>query len=197
VLFSSAGNAEKPAAETMPKIFRFYTADRHLNVALAADFLAISTNRYSRWQDFKRDLGVVEETFRKIFQPAYATRIGLRFVNRFTRVNTGSQTMQEVLSLFRSELVGLIQTDGWDEPDEVLSQVIISDQNGKLALRTGYGKDEQGNFFLLDFDYFEDGQKPLDGLLHRVGRYHTRIYDTFRWCLKESSLERFQHSEGG
>jgi uncharacterized protein (TIGR04255 family) len=161
-------------------------------VALAADFFALSTKHYIRWDDFVRDLDIAYKAIQKIYHPGYSTRIGVRFINRFARKNTSCKTYEQLLDLFRSELTCLIRTGAWKEPSEMLSQIILVDNKAKLALRTGYGKDKTEPFFVLDLDYFEEGQLPLDSLLRRVNRYHTRIYEAFRWCLLDDSLTRFE-----
>jgi len=156
----------------------------------------MATKDYSHWSDFLSDLSMVEKTVQELFQPAYGTRIGLRFINKFTRKNTGCETVQEILNLFRSELTYLIQVDAWDEPNEMLSQIVIEDNHAKLALRIRFGKEQKEPFFLLDFDYFEEGQIGLDNLASRMERYHSCIYDAFRWCVKDESLARFQPEMG-
>jgi uncharacterized protein (TIGR04255 family) len=155
------------------------------------DFFALSTKDYSHWRNFKNDLGFVESAVREIYHPGPANRIGLRFVNRFTRKNTGSKDTTEILQLFRSELTCLIQAEAWLEPAEMLSQIVLVEGKTKLTLRTGFGREKKEPFFVLDFDCFEEGQINLDHLIERIEPYHTKIYDAFRWCLLDESLERF------
>ena len=121
VQFPSINGTETPRVESSPKIYRFSSPDRKASVALTTDFFALSTKGYSHWSDFLSDLSLVEKTIREIFQPAYGIRIGLRFINKFTKGNTGCKTTQELLTLFRKELICLIQTDAWEELDEMFS----------------------------------------------------------------------------
>lgn len=196
VKLPSINGADIPHFEPSPKIFRFSTSDGKASVALTTDFFALSTKGYSHWSDFLSDLSLVEKTVRDIFQPAYGIRIGLRFINKFTKENTDCKTTQELLTLFRNELICLIQTDAWEELDEMFSQLIVRDNHSKLAIRRGFGTEQKEPFFLLDFDYFEEGQIGLDNLVPRMERYHSCIYDAFRWCIKDESLARFQPVTG-
>ena len=194
--FPLAVGEDRPRMEASPKVYHFLSPEGKSNVALAADFVAFKTQSYTHWNEFTRDLYLVEEAVRKIFAPAYATRIGLRFINKFTRKNTGCKTFQQIFDLFREEITCLIQADAWQEPDEMISQMVLADKKAKLALRSAYGKEQNEHFFILDFDYYEEGQLKLDDLRIRVNRYHSRIYEAFRWCLKDDSLARFEPMTG-
>ncbi len=195
--FPASGISEKPLMDATPKVYRFVTANGASNLALATDFFAITTRSYTHWQDFLQDLSMVEKAIREIYHPAYATRIGLRFVNKFTRKNTKFKNAQEILGLFREELTCLLHTEAWQEPKEMLSQMILADDGANLALRIGYGKEQKEPFYLLDFDYYEEGQLTFKSLTKRVDRYHARIYSAFRWCVREEGLERFEPQPGG
>jgi uncharacterized protein (TIGR04255 family) len=187
---------EKPLVETAPKVYRFKSMDKKSNVTLATDFFAFSTNGYTHWEDFLNDFTFIEKAVREEFYPPYTTRNGLRFINRFTRKNTGCKTFDELIDLFRDELTGLIRVDVWTEPNEMLIQIVLPDNQAKLLLRAGFGKEQKEPFFILDFDYFEDKQLDFKNLSGRIKKYHTKIYQAFRWCLKDSSLERFEPLTG-
>ena len=185
------GIREEPGVEALAKIHRFQTADEMTTISLAVDFFALSTKRYTHWRDFLADLKFVQNSTKRVYQPAYATRIGLRYINRFTLKNTGFERFDQVLDIFQPDLVVLLRSQVWSDPLEFLSQLILIDGNGKLSLRTGFGNEKGERFFLLDLDYFEEGQISLEDTFKRVQRYHRVIYDAFRWCVKDESLVLF------
>ena len=187
-----AGSNSAPTAETKPRLYRFRTADEQSSVSLAVDFYALSTNRYTHWGDFARDLSLVHEAMRRVYKPAYATRIGLRYVNRFTYANTQRTTNRELFDLFRPELTALLRAEQWTAPVEMLNQVTLKDDEAQLFMRSAFGDEAGDPFFLLDLDYATEGKLPLTDLIDRVNRYHNLIYRVFRWCLKDEVLELFQ-----
>ena len=197
VLLPVSGISEKHLMDATPRIYRFVASNGTTNLALATDFIALSTKSYNHWQDFRQDLAMAEKALREIYHPAYATRVGLRFINRFTKRNTASKNFLEILGLFRNELTCVLHTEAWQEPKEMLSQIILSDDVADLALRIGLGREQKEKFFLLDFDYYEEGRITFQGLSKRVDRYHSRIYSAFRWCMQNESLERFEPQIGG
>lgn len=191
VQFPGAAGAEKPSMESTPRIYRFRTQNELSHIALAMDFFAFSTKQYTHWEDFVQDVELGYEAVQKVYQLHHATRIGLRFINRFDQKNTGCTSTEQILDLFRPELTCLLRAEVWKEPREFLSQIVLSDDTAKLAIRVGFGRENDEAFFALDLDYFEDGQVSLDNLTGRLNHYHTRIYDAFRWCILEKSLEQF------
>jgi len=194
--FGMSPAVENPTMETASKIYRFKSLDSKSSVALTTDFFALSTTDYTHWHDFVHDFAFIEKAVQDIFAPPITSRIGLRFINQFTRKNTGCTSYKELLGLFRDDLTCFIRSAAWSEPAETISQFVIPDGKAKLTIRFGYGKEQKEPFFVLDYDYFEDGQIEFKNLSNRLNHYHNQIYQAFRWCVKENSLERFEPIRG-
>jgi len=195
VQFPSVASPDNPMMESLPKIYRFRSTDEQKELSLAPDFIALTSRKYTHWQEFLKSMELAIQALIQQYQPPYATRIGLRFVNRFTLKNTGYETMEQVLGLFRPELTVMLKTDGWADPIEMLSQILLQDEQGKLTLRTVLGKEKDESFFILDLDYFEEEKLGLENLHERLEHYHARIYAAFRWCVLDESLNRFSPVE--
>jgi uncharacterized protein (TIGR04255 family) len=185
------GNKEEAAAGALAKIYRFRTSDEMTTISLAVDFFALSTEKYTHWSDFIHALEFVLNATKHVYKPVYATRIGLRYINRFTLENTGLEKFEQVLDIFQPDLVTLLRSSAWNDPVELLSQIVLTDNDAKLSLRTGFGTEKGETFFVLDLDYFEEGKLGLENLLERLQQYHSVIYAAFRWCLKEEKLTIF------
>ncbi|MBN1313814.1 MAG: TIGR04255 family protein [Anaerolineales bacterium] len=191
VRLPKSDSIEKPATEGGEKIYRFSTDDKTSAASLAVNFFALSTNRYQHWDVFINDLDFVYSAVQNVYQPAYATRIGLRFINQFTMENSQVDSVYQLLNLFHPDLTVLLNSEVWHIPNEALSQIFLTDENAKLMLRSGYGIEKERPFFLLDLDYFEEGKIQLYGLRERVEQYHQMIYNAFRWCILDDSLANF------
>jgi uncharacterized protein (TIGR04255 family) len=70
--------------------------------------------------------------------------------------------------------------------------LVFSDDSAQLNCRIIYEEVDGLPNFVLDFDYFEKGKLPLEGLIERCDNYHKIIYNAFRWSLCDESLDRFQ-----
>jgi len=179
-------------AQVQPKIYRFASDTEETVLSLSLDFLALMTKHYTHWRDFAEDLKLAQEALHTVYEPLYATRIGLRYIDRFTFENTGCSTTDELFSLFRSEITVLLNSDVWSEPLGYNSQLLLADGDAKLRLQTKYGKENNEAYIILDFDYYEEGKLPIENLSERCEHYHEVIYNAFRWCLSEGSITIFQ-----
>lgn len=69
--------------------YHFLSADGRWKLNLTKDFIALSTLGYSGWEDFAHHLDKALAAFIQIYKPAYFQRVGLRYVNLFSRARLG------------------------------------------------------------------------------------------------------------
>ncbi len=182
---------EPPSPESLPRILRFASLNGHTVVSLALNFYALSTTAYTHWADFLDHLLFVNQAVREVYDIPFATRVGLRYINHLTLENTSTRNLEELLDILRPELTVLLTVDCWDKPVEMVNQLLLSGEGEeRLALRSGYKRDQEPGL-TLDFDYFVEGQIPLDRLADLGPRYHDMIYSAFRWCIQEDKLDVF------
>ena len=65
--------------------YHFVSADNMWKLNLTRNFIALSTLRYTCWEDFAKMLDKPLAQFIKIYQPAFFQRIGLRYLNIISR----------------------------------------------------------------------------------------------------------------
>ncbi len=189
----SGPDAEIPNVETGGRTFRFQTAQGEVQVTLSVDAFAVSTSRYRVWSDFAGDLALVHEAAMAAYELPYAKRIGLRYVNQFDGARIGCASFEEMKGFLRPELAALMATDAWDSPEELVSQILLRDDGGRLLLRVAArAATDQPPVVLLDFDYYEEGRSiPLNDLVERCTRFHDVIYRAFRWSIRPDQLDVF------
>jgi len=180
-----------PSAKPEPRIFRFKSPDGNTTVSLAMNFYALSTTSYTHWSDFLDSLRLVNEAACETYALPYAVRVGLRFINHLTFENTGTSSVGELWGLLRPELTALLTADCWDEPLEMLSQLLLSGgENERLTLRSGFKGGEEP-LLQLDLDYYAEGNIALERVTTLCQGYHDVIYNAFRWCIREEKLVVF------
>jgi uncharacterized protein (TIGR04255 family) len=192
-LFRVPGPGAKgsPTVEPQSRVYRFRTADEQTAISLGPDFYALSTKAYGNWGEFARLLNLTHSAIQRVYKPAYAVRLGLRYVNRLSPANTECANVAEMFELLRPELVQQSRNDAWSDPLEMRSRLVLADGDAKLTLGTGYGEEHGEPFFVLDLDYFEEGRLELSGLLDRCVRYNDVLYRAFRWCIRDEKLGVF------
>jgi len=69
--------------------YHFISADNKWKLNLTRDFISLSTLEYTGWEDFARHLDRPLASFIRLYKPAYFQRVGLRYVNVFSRQKLG------------------------------------------------------------------------------------------------------------
>ena len=65
--------------------YQFASADGAWRVNLTSKFISLTCSRYRQWEDFAKQLDKPLAAFIKLYKPAYFERIGLRYLNFFSR----------------------------------------------------------------------------------------------------------------
>lgn len=179
--------------QTINRAYKFFSRQRGSSVTLAQDFFALSTTKYAVWEEFASDLLLVSEAVREIYEPSHATRIGLRYVNILEPEKLGLSSLQEVVKLLQPVLTSMFVASVWTEPAEMVTQLVLNDDEGRLGFRMGKRVVDDRPVWQLDFDYFEEDVNglPLENLIERCERYHTVIYDAFRWSIVDDRIDVF------
>lgn len=177
-----------PTLEQQPPItnYHFVSADGAWKINLTQNFIALSTLRYQRWEDFATRLDKPLAQFIQIYQPAFFERIGLRYVNAFSRRALG---LEDLLwdDLIQPAFLGVL-----GEPDVVESDVNKCSLDVESALAGGCrmklhagpgllggGKTDKEIKFILDGDFSAAGNLSADSVpakLEDMHRYAVRLF---------------------
>ena len=122
-----------PKLEQQPAVVNhsFVSADGLWKINLTKDFIALSTLRYTQWEDFALRLDKPLAQFIQVYEPAFFERVGLRYVNAVSRKALG---LTDLLwdDLIRSPYLGIL-----GEPDVDESKVGKSAMDTELTLEGG------------------------------------------------------------
>lgn len=111
--------------------YHFVAADNLWKINLTRNFIALSTLRYTGWEDFAKEMDKPLAEFIRIYKPAYFERVGLRYVNIISR---------EKLSLRDSawtELIAPAYLGAMAEPDVLEENVLNSAVDLQCKLDSG------------------------------------------------------------
>ena len=148
--------------EQVPPItnYNFISTDGLWKINLTQNFIALSTLRYGHWEEFAQKLDKVLALFIQIYQPAFFERIGLRYVNAFSRKRLG---LEEELwdDLINAPFIGVLSEPDVDETKTSKCaldvEISLGDQR-HLKLHAGPGllgdgKKDPEPKFILDGDF--------------------------------------------
>lgn len=155
-------NTPQMKLEQVPPItnYNFISADGLWKINLTKDFVALSTLRYTSWEEFAQKLDKVLALFIQIYHPAFFERIGLRYVNAFSRNRLG---LQEELwdDLINAPFIGVLSEPDVDEKLTgkcALDVEMSLGENRRMKLHAGPGmlgdgKKDPEPKFILDGDF--------------------------------------------
>ena len=69
--------------------YQFFSADGNWRVNLTSRFISLSCSRYTSWEDFAARLDKPLAAFIQIYHPSFFERVGLRYLNFFSRKELG------------------------------------------------------------------------------------------------------------
>ena len=155
---------ERPAPITN---YNFISTDGFWKINLTQNFVALSTLRYTSWEEFAQRLDKVLALFIQIYQPAFFERIGLRYVNAFSRKRLGLEDMLWD-DLINAPFIGALDQPDVDEKTTSKCSLDVEMNLGdkrhmKLHAGPGMlgdGKKDPEPKFILDGD-FSAVDKPI------------------------------------
>ena len=105
--------APPPSGQKLPPVtnYHFLSEDGKWKLNLTRDFIALSTLRYPGWEEFARHLDRPLAAFIRLYQPAYFQRVGLRYLNLFSRTRLGLEDVPW-RELFAPAYTGPFQEEG-------------------------------------------------------------------------------------
>lgn len=119
----------------------FLSEDGTYKLSLTKDFIALSTMRYTHWEDFAARLDEPLGQFIRIYRPACFDRVGLRFVNAFSRAQL-DLTDRRWNDLLQPPYLSVLDEDEVDEASVVKCSVDIErrlDERTAVKLHAGPG----------------------------------------------------------
>lgn len=182
-------------------VWRFVDDRSGWEVALAPEFLALATNRYTSRADFMGRLGVLLEALDAWLNPRKVRRVGVRYIDRIS-----VEHLESISRLVRPEVLGVgivdAQKDGVKLENSLSDfQYLFPDQS---HLRARWGLLPAGATFdpaidpadspswVLDIDA-SHGEEPFEptAIQEQVQVFTDRIYRYFRWAVTEEFLDTF------
>lgn len=185
----------EPGVDASPKIvqneqfnnYSFTSDDGIWQINLGSTFLALSTSKYKKWEDFRTRLQEPLDALKNIYSPAFYERIGLRYVDAISRSALGIDITTPWTELLQPFALGFLSNN--DIADEILGHSATSEINignnavARVVTSTGFVGDiiYQKNpelSFIIDSDLSFNVRKNLDELdaaLEYLHEYSSRL----------------------
>ncbi len=194
----------KPVPQGTVNNYQFISEDGKWKISLTKGFIALSTHGYTRWEEFARRLDQVLAAFIKTYEPAYFSRVGLRYINAFNRKTLGLEDCAW-RDLITGGYLGLMGDEDAQE-----RAFVKNEQNVHAAMPGGAkanikcgpgtvrkvnnktGETAQESVFMLDLDLFMDGKTPINHAVPALNIVHGNADSLFRGAVTDTLLDAMQ-----
>lgn len=173
--------------------YQFLSADGAWRVNLTAKFISLATSRYTTWEDFAAKLDKPLAAFIRIYKPAYFERIGLRYVNFFSRKALGIESTP-YRDLIAARYLGVMDDEQIMEQNVGKSAVDaeIAVRGGcRVKLHAGPGQVRRGNKtdgevkFIFDQDLYMPGKIAPNLAAPALQTLHANAWSIFRDAITD------------
>ena len=186
-MVNGAPKLEQPEPVTN---YTFISEDGLWKLNLTQSFIALSTLRYQRWEDFAQRLDRPLAQFIQIYRPAFFERVGLRYVNAFSRRALGLEGTPWS-DLIQPAFLGVMAEPDVDEGAVGKCSLDVSralDAGRKMKVHAGPGllgggKQDKEAKFILDGDFSAAGNIAPDQVASGLEDLHYHAVRLFRGAL--------------
>lgn len=181
---------QKPVAN-----HQFMTADGTCRINLTQGFISLTCNAYTCWEDFARMMDKPLASFIKIYEPAYFERIGLRYLNAFSRKKLELEGTPWK-DLLEPAYLGLLAVDEIPERafNRCTQDVEAAIPGGcRMKLHVGPGMLKRGGDtsdketkLIFDLDISMNGNVPVNMSAASMQTVHTQAGSIFRDAITDT-----------
>ena len=171
--------------------FQFNTRDKSWTITLTNSFVALETNKYVRWEDFRQNLELMLNATVETYQVKFFTRIGLRYQNVINRSVLGLEDSAWNTLVSEFVLGPLATAESAESVYEHNGTFLTQLENSEEIARVGYGLvtaktgDPSNVMFMLDNDLFtkNDVVTEADNVIDRANVFNFANRNLFRRCI--------------
>ena len=160
--------------------YQFASADGIWRVNLTQKFISLACNRYTSWEEFAQKLDKPLAAFIQIYKPAYFERIGLRYVNFFSRKALGLE-QTPMRELFAEANVG---RSGVDAEFIIRGGCRVKLHAGPGQVHRG-GKTDGEVKFIFDQDLYMPGKVAPNLSAPALQTLHAQAWSIFRDAITD------------
>jgi len=171
-------------------VHRFSTKDSKRFIALRDEFMSLAETKYERWESFRGEIRKAESALKRVYEPAFYSRVGLRYLDIISRSSLKLTGIKWQDLLQKQIIAELGDKEVTDAIRRIQTRVIIEIPdvpNGQIALNHGLiipnGTDEE--CYLIDADFSVERKEGVNEPFEILDKFHWLAGRLFRWAITE------------
>ncbi len=174
--------------QTARRGYDFSTSDGLWKISLTREFLALTTNKYETWGNFKDHLKGPLEVLLTEYKPDFYSRVGLRYRDVIKRslLNLKDVPWAELL---KPHITGELSSEVAPFIRKAGREILVELESSLGHVRIKHGiiqpKDSAEELYLFDADFYTDQKMEIGHAIERLDRFNREAGHFFRWCITE------------
>lgn len=172
--------------------YKFISEDSSKVVSLNPEFIAFTDRKYVRWERFSKEIMKAKGALEEIYNPAFYTRIGLRYrdVIDKEKIGVADASWHELLKSFLIGLLGSHDNAGIHIRDiKTEATIQLEEVPGGLAtIRHGIEKvgPEEKEVYFIDADFYTTERSKSQDVFTILRTFNQLAGDFFRWVITDT-----------
>lgn len=171
------------------KNHEFSSEDGLWKLNLTRTFIALTSHKYKRWEEFKEKLALPLSALAEIYSPTFFSRIGLRYVDVIKRssLNLSDSGWNELLQPYILGILSNPEVGSYVKEFENKYDISLSDEDSLVRIKTNFVEaiDDREICFMIDSDFFCAGKVSIDLAVKKLDFFNTRGSRLFQWCITD------------
>ena len=189
--------------EGFPQVFKrnnlnhnFITEDNKMNVKLTSNYISLITTDYVDWEDYKEKFYFVIECFKDVFKVNNFNRIGIRYINTYSREEFNIKSNKDWSKYIVKELLGLSIRE--EKSRVYKTNIEIPYDDGSITrIISGFGeRREEENvsvpIYILDIDNYVASNNSYEELSQTLDNLHLHNSEVFESLITNDLREKME-----
>lgn len=171
------------------KNYEFISEDNLWRINLTRTFLALTSNKYERWEDFKGKLLAPLNALIEIYAPIHFSRIGLRYIDVIKRSGLGliDSSWGDLIQPYILGILDSPTVSKHVQSFENRYEISLSEHKDLVTLSTKFvvhvGDGE--TCYMIDADFSNAGKVPVEGAIEKLDYFNKHASRLLRWCITD------------
>ncbi|MGA9350360.1 MAG: TIGR04255 family protein [Anaerolineae bacterium] len=179
------------------KNYQFSSEDEHWQINLTRTFVALTTKKYERWEEFKEKLEIPLSALIDVYSPDYFSRVGLRYVDviRRSALDLTGSSWEQLLQPYILGILGSPDVSDFVRNFETRYEIGLSDGESVVRISTKFvveARDDGEICYMIDSDFYNSQKTQLESAVERLDYLNVRASRLIRWCITDRLHEAME-----
>jgi uncharacterized protein (TIGR04255 family) len=181
------------------KNYEFTSEDGFWCINLTRTFVALTSMKYKRREQFQEKLNGPLKALVDIYKPAYFSRIGLRYIDIIKRsvLELDNVDWSELLQTYILGLLGSADVSNDVQTLEAKYEIRLDDGSSTARIVTGLVEWEENHekCFMIDTDFFNMDKTNTSEVMNKLDSFHVQASKLIRWLITNRLHEAMEPEE--